>query len=246
MPLFSPAQAKSAAEQRFTFEAQRARNLSALTDELREEQAETERMFQENMDRQKKEHEEWFVAMTTQKNNLKVDVEDLEERRRRALMPPLIKAEDIHSTEEALWARKLELDAREFDVEEESRVLMRRLDEVSSREQDVDARSKRLKRMESGAQLQHNQVSQSAKQLNLQILDFQKRSSDKEAEFAYQQSELDAKENLSRENERLIEEREREIEAGKRLLADQRLLLEKGFAELNRLKEKYGNRSISA
>lgn len=247
MKVFTPAQSKSVGEDRVAKDARRATVIADITKELLEEKTKAEIEFEESMTRQREEAEKWYTETLKGRNELEKEVKILEERRRLALMPPLIKAEDIHSVEEELWARKLEVDLKENDNEDASRALMVRLDEVSERELDLNGREKRIKQMEQGAEIQKNQVATNAKKLSLRIDDFEKRVIETETNLAFQQSELDAKTNLYAEKERMYEEREVEIQAAKRLLADERLLLDKGFEELRRLKEKHGstNRSLS-
>jgi chromosome segregation ATPase len=239
--VFTPTQAKIAAEQRTSKDAIRAKEIATITQELLKEKEEIERSFQETIVRQQKIAEQLYEENVAKKKELEAQVEKLEKRRTDALMPLLIKEEDIQSTQDSIRARQLELDERAASLEDEQRVLMRRLDEVSSRIQDLDAREKRVKQMEQGAEFQRNQVANSIKRMNTQMAEFQNKVEEKETAFAYRQSELDAQKNLYDENDKKLIEREKEIAAGKRLLADQRVLLEKGFKELIKLKEKYGN-----
>lgn len=234
--VFTPARASSAAEERAAKDALRARNLAETTKELLITKDEVEMEFDQTMKRQQQEAEGWFQVEMERKTKLLKEVEQLEERREKALMPLLIKSEDIHSVEEALSARKLELDAQEVEIEEHSRLVMLKLDELSSKEQDYDERNKRLKRQETAGETQRNQITHELKQLNVQIEEFQKKSEERETDFAYRQSELDALENLYKERELGFARREEEIEASRRLLDDGRLLLEKGFAELRKNK----------
>lgn len=237
MRVFTPTQAKSAAEERTAKDALRAKNIAEITQELIKTKDEIEIEFANTMKQQQEVAEKWFEDNTYRKNALIQEVEILEVRRKRALMPPLIKAEDIHSTSEALHARKLELDLQQSENEEESRILMQRLDEVSTREHDIDQREKRLKVKELGCETQSNQIAKDAKRLALQMADYQRQVDEKQTDFAYRESEMDARNNLLDERERGYVIRENEIQASMRLLADQRLLLEQGFKEL-RLKQK--------
>lgn len=199
--------------------------------------AETEIEFEEAMKRQRQEAETWFKETTAKKEELAKEVGRLEKRRQEALMPLLIKSEDIHSVEEALLAQKLQIEAQALENEENSRLLMQKLDDSSSKEQDIEERTKRLKRLEQATEAQRNLAAEELKQFNAHIEEFQKKSEERETQFAYRQSELDALENLYKEREKGFEMREQEIEASKRLLNDGRILLEKGFEELRRNKK---------
>lgn len=232
LKVFTPAQARSMGEQRIARDSMRATSLAETTKELLDMKKEVEKSFDDEMKRQRETTEKWFEETSLRKNELLKEVEKLEDRRKKALLPPMIAAEDIHSTEEALWARKLELDSRSSEVEEESRFLMAKLDANSSKEQDLDEREKRMKVMELGVETQRNQISQELKQFNIKLVEFNNKIEEKEKEFAYRDSELDARKNLYDENDRSLIAREKEMESAHRLLADQRLLLSKGFEEL--------------
>lgn len=240
-PVFTPEQARIISEERTAKDALRARGLAETTKELLATKDEVEREFKEMMERHRMEAEDFYNKQVLVRKELELEVEVLEERRRIALTPPLIKAEDIHSVQEELHARKLELDLRESETEERSRLVMRQMDSNSSQKQDLDMREKRIERMEHGAETQKNQVAESARLMNLHMESFEERMATKETEFAYKQSELDARENLANEREHMFEKREDEIRAGTRLLEDRRILLEKGFEEFRRLKNKHDN-----
>lgn len=242
MDVFSPAQARSKAEERSVQEINRARAIAEATATLLKEQEEIDAAFKVRLKENQATAETWFLENTERKNQLLREVELLEKRREQALIPPFIKAEDIHSTEEALWARKLELDARESSTEGQCRLLMKKLDEVSEKETDLASREKRVKAMELGAEDQKNSVALSAKKLNKRIEEFERDKENREAELAFQDSELDARENLYNERDLMLKKREEEIETAKRLLADQRHLLDRGFEELRRLKDTHERR----
>ena len=234
MQVFTPAQAKSAAEERTAKDALRAKGLAEITKELLKEQEKAERDFEQTLRQQREAMSIFMEESRIKKDALEKEVVRLEDRRKKALIPPLIKAEDIHSVQEELHARKLVLDLQESEQEESSRLLMRRLDELSTQKQDLDSREQRVKRMELGAETQKNQVAESAKLLGRQIAEFTQRAEEKELEFAHKQSELDATANLQSEIDRGFIKREEEIQASMRLLDDQRILLQKGFNELRK------------
>lgn len=241
MKVFSPAQARTANEERIAKDALRAKNVAEVTQELLQTKADVEKEFEETMARQRLETEEFFNQTNEKKRILEREVLELEERRKQALMPPLIKAEDIHSISEALHARGLELDYRESENEEDSRVLMRRLNEVAEQQQSLDERDARVKRLEKSTEAQRVQTAQGVQRLNKQMEDFRIRVEEKETVFAFKQSEMDAKENLLDEREKGFVARETEIQNAVRLLADHRLLLEKGFIELRQKQQKHVN-----
>lgn len=239
MRVFTPAEAKNAADIRLNKDASRAQNILEATREILAAKNEAERSFEETMKKQQDIAAAWFEETTTKKNAVLREVERLEDRRRKALKPPLIKAEDIHTFEEKLWARKLELDALEDEHETRGRELMQRLDECSTQQNDLDKREKRIKIMELATEDQKNKVASDLRHLNMQLAEFYKTKEEAEMALAFQKSELDAQAKLQKEKEDGFIERENEIQAAMRLLADQRFLLEKGFEELRKTKLKH-------
>lgn len=239
--VFTPAESKKDDEVRRDKDAGRARVILDTTKELLQAQKDAEDDFQATMERQRREAAEWFEDNQAKKKELAEEVMALEKRRKDALMPLLIKSEDIHSVEEALRARALELDAKESSLEEESRLLMSRIDDISTREQTISKKEDYLARSEKTFEGRKSQILEDSHKLSNRMEQFEKDMAEREMTMAYRQSELDARENLYKGNEERLIEREREIEAGKRLLEDQRLVLEKGFAELRRLQEKHAN-----
>lgn len=235
--VFSPAQAKSVGEQRIAKDALRAKGLAEITDEVLKEKKDAEEAFAFSMKRQQQEADEWFKNNLKEKQALTEEVERLEQRRKDALSPLLIKEEDIHSVQEALNARELTVQQQEIENGEVARTLMRKIDAVQDQQQSLDEREKRVVRQEQGAEFQKNQIIKDAKRLTVQLSEFEARMSLKETEIAYKQSELDARTNLIEEKEKGFFTREQEVQAAMRLLTDQRILLEKGFKEL-RLKQK--------
>lgn len=232
MKIFTPTQSKSEAEQRASTDALRAKNLADITRELITEKNEAEASFDQTMKKQQEVSDIWFKDNLSRKQELETEVAKLEKRRKEALSPLLIKEEDIQSVQELLTARELSITAKETENEEESRLLMRKMDEFSHREQDLSKKEKRIQAWEQGVETQRNQSVLELKAMNTRMEEFQKRVEEKESEFAYRQSEIDALTNLQAEKEKGFVDREKEIASSMRLLTDQRLLLSKGFEEL--------------
>lgn len=220
--VFTPEQARSAAEERMGKDALRARGLAETTKELLQTKDEVEREFAQTMDRQRKEAEAWFLDTTDKKKALKDEVEGLLRQREEALSPLLIQQGDIHSIGESLKAREISVARREETVEEESRLLMRRMDELSSRETDIEKGEKRLKVAEQGLEIQRTQVREGSAQLTDRVVDFQTKMNDREFELSLRQSEQDATDNLQKEKAEKLLSKERELESARRLLEDDR------------------------
>lgn len=239
--VFTPVQARSAGEQRIAKDAMRAQSLAETTKELILTKNEVEKEFEETMKKKQEESAKWFAENIEKKNALLKEVEKIEERRKKSLEPILISADDIHNEFEALQARKLELDMQDEEMQEEYRKLTQKMDLVSSKEQDLNEREKRVRRVELGSETQRNQVAESSRLLNKKLSEFQQNIEQKDMDIAFRESELDARKNLYDQNDQLLITREKEIESAKRLLADQRILLEKGFQELRAKQKKHVN-----
>lgn len=231
-PVFTPAQSRTVAEQLRSKDSDRAKQLLEATEEILRAKTEAEQSFEETMQRQQKEGEEWFTEHVGKKNELKREVEELEERRKKALSPLTLKKKDLDLRDESLLARELGIQNKEVELQEESRILMRRSDEVSSRELDLDERGRRIKRTEEGARLQARQTAENAKSLNRRMAEFQVHMEQNEQGLAYRKSKQDARENLLDGIEAGFVKRENVLASEAKLLADQRVLLSKGFKEL--------------
>lgn len=234
MRVFTPAQSKSAAEERTSKDALRAKGLASITHELLDEKNRAERDFEETMKNQREIAEHWFSDNLIRKNQLTKEIEDLEGRRERALSPLIQREEDIQSKEEDLAIRITQCGEKESENDEVTRILMRRLDEVSSKEQDLFERERQLRRREEGCEMQRTQVAEGSRLLNIQIMNFNEKIEEKEVQFAYKKSEQDAITQLQSEKENGYLLREKKIHDDNIVLADQRELLKQGFEELRR------------
>lgn len=227
MKVFSPIQARSAAEERTAKDALRAKNIAEVTQELIKTKEEVEKEFEETMARQRSITEEEFEEHIAKKKVLEEEVVALEERKRLALIQPLIQVDDVFSFKESLQAREAILAVKELQSEDSSRTLMRRLDEVSSREQDVKGEEQRIKIIKESAELQSKQVTESAHRHSLLVVEYQAQINEKEFGLASAHSKLDAATNLYEEKEKRLVERENEVYVALRLLEEKREL----FAE---------------
>lgn len=235
--VFTPARAKSAAEDRLSKDVLRARSLVDLTRELIEEKNKAENDFNETMQRQQKEAEKEFAERIARKNILEREVERLEQRRKAAISPLTQREKDIKSKEESLIARELVIVDQEAENEEDSRLLMRRLDDISMQKQMLDEREAKIQRIEHGIEIQRKQTIEGSKYLALQMAVYQQKVDAMQAEFFRREAGLLAKESLYIEREKGFEKREFEVSEEFRLLADRRILLDKGFEELKRKNE---------
>lgn len=244
--VFTPEQVRNQAQQRSLRDSQRARDISDTIDVLLKEQNDLEREFAESMNARRKEAEEEYEKRLQEKRALDDEIRKLEERRREALRPLLLSEQDVQSAQEALKVREDAVATAEAENEETHRALVKKINETAERARNLDERESLVKRREAGAEMQRQQVSQSAKQVNALLQKFEQEKADWDIERAHQQSEFDARKNLYDQQDARLLEREQEIEASMRLLQDQRVLLDKGFAELRKLQQQHDKRGITA
>lgn len=244
--VFSPREVKSEGQARAVRDSIQAHNLAKTIDELLQEKKRTEDDFDASIKALQERHAKEVEGLNAQKSALEAEIQKLEKRRKAALSPLLIDANDIHSTQKELSERTRVLALQEQENEETRRALVRRLDEIAERERQLDDREQSIARMKKGAEMQRSQIESSSKRLNARMEAFERTVADKEMDFAFKESELDARRKLYEDNDKRLIERENELAAGRRLLQDQRLLLEKGFEELRKSQKKHGAETSSA
>lgn len=227
-------------EERIAKDALRAQSIADTTKDLLTTKEKVEKDFNEMMAKQQKDFEDFVQGKIKERKALEKEVEKLEHRKKVALTPLVEREKGVQLQEEDLKRRSYELALTASNQEETARVLMRRLDDVSIREQNALNQEEKVKRMEQGSEMQRMQVAQDARRLGLRLADFQRESEEKERDFAYIQSELDARHNLILEKEKGFKEREQELERERIRLADQRFELEKAFDEIRKLNNYHG------
>lgn len=220
--IFTPSEARSMGEKRAAHDADRAQTLANTTKELLQTKDEVEQAFDETMRQQRREQEAWEEEKRERKNKLLSEIEELEERHERALIPLTSREAIIKSAEDALKQRESEAGVKEAENEDTSRRLMAKLDAVYTREEDVKTGEKRLKVRREGVEIQATQVADSARKLNERTDEFNTYVETKENEFAYRESELDARKNLYDENAKLLAKRELNMRFEQERLEDKR------------------------
>lgn len=234
MQIFTPAQARNATEERNSKDAQRAKVIVDVTNDLIKERNEAEQAFEATLKFQREKNEAEINRFIDKKNALLSEISGLERRREDLLSPLLLVKNELDSEREAVLILKLQNEAKEQELIEEKRLLMSKLDEVSTLKQDLENRSKLLRTRELGSESQRNQIAHDARRLSVQTSEFYSKVNEKQSEFAFRESELDARSNLLDEREKGFMRREEEIKSAKILLQDQRIQLDKGFEELRK------------
>lgn len=232
--ILSPKEINNEEELRIRNDSRKAYDIAKITDEVIKEKTQAEEDFKKMLIEQRELYAKEYNEQIALKNKLEEEIRSLEKRRENALKPRLIKAKDLQLQQEELFNQKLDLEKKEKELEDSSRALMQKLDVVSDREMKVNDKEKTVKRILEGAEFQKNEVAREVKKFSFVLQDFQKQKDQYEIDMAYKMSEINAKEISLKEKERSFISRENEIQASMRLLADQRLLLDKGFEELRR------------
>lgn len=234
LKIFTSVEARNANEQRYAQDSLRAQTLIRTTNELLKTRNEAETDFEETIKRQQEITEREFVAKIERNNQLERETIALEERKKKALTPLIAREKLVHSQEEALHEEENQLLLREVENEERTRLLMEKLDDLSTQQQDLNKRVKQLRLKEQGAETQSHQIAEQVRMFNRKLIDFQAKVEGKETEFAFRQSELDARKNLYDGNDTRLKTREQAMRVAQQQLAQERFLLDKGFGELRK------------
>jgi hypothetical protein len=210
LKLLKPPEARAAAEVRDQEDLRRADSIHDVTKQLLEARAKAERDFEKTLAEQRLQFDHEQEERRLKKANLLREVEDLEDKRERALIPIIERETKLHNDEEALRLREEKLDEREASLEDEGRVLMQRLDEVSDAESKAKDISQRLVSREKGVKAQEESVAAGAKQLSSALRDFEVMRVTENNKLAKWEAVLDGRELALQERIKTADRREKE------------------------------------
>lgn len=239
MKLLSPADAQAKAKKTLDSEKHRLVEVQTLVTQKYKELGQIESDFADAL---KKQRNVW-AAVEQEHENKKLglikEVEDLEERKRQALIPLTETAKMLDTKASALDAFNLELDEREDALREEGQLFTQRLDEVAERELQADKTAKNLALREDGVKAQAAQIATSSALLTGAIAQAAQDASAKERANTLKEAELRAKEGNLQERERKVNEKESGFDNRERAIKDQYEALRQAIEETNK---KYGTK----
>jgi len=236
MRIFSAAESRTVASQRAQQDADRAKGIDKITAQILRDHDEAQRTFEEGVKRRIKESEEFERVENEKKNKLKREIEELEARKARALLPLLDREAIIKSAEDALRQREAEVERREADAEDSQRRIMQKLDDIYVREEDLRQKEARFKVQEEGGRRQREQIAQDAQRLGKSIADFVKRSDEREKEITRKRAVLEAEKNLWAQKDANLLGREQNVKKEWQKVLDGRVQLEQAWKEFRNKK----------
>lgn len=233
MRLLSPKEGKSRQELDIQSQERRIVELDALIN--------TKRIELDNLDRQLlkilsdngaeryNEEEEWRSKISS----LTEEVEQLEARRKRALVPLEEKEKELQDKDSALLKREEQIVIKESNLEYTKEALQDRLDAVSEREQDATDYAQKLNNREFAVQFQEQQIKERMVALTTIIKEAFEDMQRSQAESAKQKAILKGREVPLLERERNVEMREKSFADRERAITDKYQTLLRAITETN-------------
>lgn len=234
LKLLKPSEAKTAEEERRSEDIRRAESIRDITKSLMDENVQAEQRFHETLETQRSRWEKEDTERLARKQALEREIETLEKRRERALIPIVEREEKLHTAEEALTVREAELDERETSLDDNSRALMLRLDEVSERENKVDILQRGLTRRKSGIEAQSEQTAKNARAIAVQMVEFESTRQQQLHEISQREAIADARLFSLDEREKRMSETDAELHRRELLLADRFGVLQRTIEEMKK------------
>ncbi len=220
LKLLKPPEAKQAAEVREQEEIRRADSIHKVTKELLDARNKAEAAFEETLTMQRAQFEIEEEEKRVRRHALTREVEDLEDRKARALIPIIEREAKLHNEEEALASREALLDEKESSLEEEGRILMGRLDEVSERELKAKTLSQSLVSREKGIKAQEESIKALSQKLSVAMRDFEVLTATRKGELTQTEAILNGRELALQERSKQADVRDKDQDNRDLLLKD--------------------------
>lgn len=234
MKLLSPVETRTQREAQNTALSSRSAGLDedivAKRKELLTLDEEFLRAIEHNRLKRMEEESEW-----EQRNQvLRTETEELENRRKLALVPLENRERKTETDREALLQREKEVAKREEDAEFLQETLERRLDEASERLESASKRSRELDRREDGVKAQEALTTLRTEEFNALLIKTLADFDQQRTEIAERQLENAGKETVLSEKQARIDEQEKDLVSRETLLIDRYATLERAIEEHKR------------
>lgn len=212
LPLFSPSEAKTSAQKQAEGDKRRILDIQKLLADKYKELETVEGYFNASMERQRKSWEEEKQKNELALAPLRKEVEELEERRIKALIPLVNKEEEWEAIVRALRKREDSAEKREVEARGLSEALVRKLDDVSEREIQVSKKERELSRRESGIKLQEQTTKIGSESLTRLIVETRSKIDSEEKSLAERIKKVSRDEEDLTEREKSLRSREIDVE----------------------------------
>lgn len=237
MKLLSPSEARAKAQRSEDAEKHRLVGIQALIAQKLKELADAEKAFDDATQRQRNQWATERQEHETHILSLRKTVEELEERKKQALLPLTEKAKELDTKASALDAREVELNLRAAGIDQDKELLERRLDEVAEREVQADKVAKSLEAQKKGIEGQASQVKISSAALTVAMEAASKEATERDRALQLREAAAKTREFHLEERERKVQELNDGLTKRELALADERKAL---TAAADELRKKYG------
>lgn len=227
LKLLSTTEASTKARKATEAEKHRLVEVQTLITQKYKELSQAETDFADALLKQQGVWADHLKTFEEKRDQLKKEVEELEERRRQALIPLTEREKMLDTKHSALVTWEESLATKEEDLEAKSGLLTVKLDEVAERELQADTMAKSLTKREEGIQLQAGQITRDQALLATASTDLTKRVNEAEHAITLKWAAVNAREQNLIERERKVQEAEAGFAARERVIQDKYDTLER-------------------
>lgn len=167
-------------------------------------------------------------------SKLRVETEELENRKRLALLPLEQREKEIENAHEVLSQREEKVSKKEDEVSKNLELLELRLDDASERLENVHKRSQELDRREKGVEAQETQTRARTNDFNALLTKTLTNLDQQRLDIALRLKETEGKEMVSQEKETRLKQKEQDLVSREIRLADRYAMLERTTEEQKR------------
>lgn len=238
MRLLTPPQGKSRREIELAEQAVRAQELDELVQTKKKELNDIDLTFERSLSEKGKANYEEEEEHKARIRILEQDVQNLERRRERALLPLESKEKELQDKESALLKREREVTTKESEAEYTAQSLQDKLDTVSEREEDALEYSVTLTSREANIRLREEEIEKREASLTSILKQSMDEVNEGRTEITRQKAVLKGRGIVLTERERAVEKSLKSIADRELRLVDRYKTLQKAITETNL---KHGN-----
>jgi len=233
MRLLNPSQGKSRRDIEITTQERRIIELDSLIEQKRLELQNIDRQFVKTLTEKGAEHYEEEGKWRDKIQSFTEEVEQLEARKRRALVPLEEKETMLQDMASALFKREEQAKIKESDLIRTKELLENKLDEISEREQEATDYSLVLANRERNIQFQEVQIQERMKALTIILQESYDEIQDSQQEVATRKAIIKGRDITLDERERRVKEQEDSFANRERAIADKYKTLMRAITETN-------------
>lgn len=232
LKLLDPSDARQRAQRSLDADKHRLVEIQDLIVQKHKELSQVEGDFTAALEKQRTQWVKELADFEEKHGVLKKQVEGLEDRKARALIPLTKLEEELHTKHRSLEDWEVQLHKKEADLADTSDTLATRLDEVAERELHVADREKAVLAKEKGIQAQADDVVVRSKQLSEAMHTATTQIADAEKVLVLREAAIKAKELRFEERVKDYDQKDKDLKKREAVLADRTATLARAFNEL--------------